>query len=326
MQFHQLKRREFIALLGGATTWPLVARAQPVAMPVIGMLWPGTSPPGYPRMESFTQALRQLGFVDGENISIELRYARGPQQLPELAAELVRIKVDVLTTFGDLTPKIAQQATATIPIIAISDDILGAGIVTSLSRSGTNTTGLTIMAPELSAKRLQVLQEMVPQMSRVAALWDPTTGASQVEITERAAKSLNLGLQVLEVRRRNDIVDAFRAAQSNHAEGIDVFNSPVLSSLYREIIDLSAEHRLPTIYQWKEHVEAGGLLSYGVSLTAMWRQVGTIVAKVLKGAKPADLPVEQPTKFELAVNGRTAKALGIAIPPSVLVRADEVFE
>src|SRR5205085_3693564 len=154
-----------------------------------------------------------------QDISIELRYARGGlRQLPELAAELVRIKVDVLATFGDLTPKIAQQATGTIPIVAVSDDIIGAGIVSSLSRPGTNTTGLTIMAPELSAKRLEVLQEMVPRMSRVAALWDPTTGASQVEITERVARSLNLSVQVLEVRQRNDIVDAFRAAQSNHAE------------------------------------------------------------------------------------------------------------
>jgi putative tryptophan/tyrosine transport system substrate-binding protein len=322
-----MKRREFITMLGGAAAWPLAARAQQSAMHVIGVLWPGTSAPAYPRMESFTQALRQLGFIEGQNISIELRYARGgPQELIELAAELVLTKVDVLATFGDLTPKIAQQATGTIPIVAISDDILGAGIVRSLSRPGTNATGLTIMAPELSAKRLEVLQEMVPRLSRVAALWEPTTGASQVETTERAARSLNLSLQVLEVRRRSDVIDAFRAAQSNHAEAINVFNSPVLSSLYREIIDLSAEYRLPTMYQWKEHVEAGGLLSYGVSLAAMWRQAGTIVAKVLKGAKPADLPVEQPTKFELAVNARTAKALGIAIPPSVLVRADDLFE
>jgi putative ABC transport system substrate-binding protein len=302
-------------------------RAQQPAMPVIGVLWPGQTPPGSPRMESFTQALRQLGFVEGQNVAIELRYARGGlQQVPELAAELVRLKVDVLATFGDLTPKVAQQATETIPIVAVSDDIVGAGIVASLSRPGTNTTGLTIMAPELSAKRLEVLQEMVPKISRVAALWDPTTGVSQVEMTERAARALNLNVQVLEVRGRNDVVEAFRAAQSNHAEAINVFNSPVLSSLYREIIDLAAEYRLPTMYQWKEHVEAGGLLSYGVSLTAMWRQAGTIVVKVLKGAKPADLPVEQPTKFELALNARTAKALGIAIPPSVLVRADDVFE
>ena len=187
----KVKRREFITLLGGAAAaWPIAARAQQARMPVIGVLWPGTSPPGYPRMESFTQALRQLGFIEGQNLSIELRYAReGLQRLPELAAELVLANVDVLATFGDLTPKIAQQATGTIPIVAISDDILGAAIVTSLSRPGTNTTGLTIMAPELSAKRLEVLQEMVPQMSRVAALWDPTTGASQVE-NDRARRPI----------------------------------------------------------------------------------------------------------------------------------------
>jgi putative ABC transport system substrate-binding protein len=196
-------------------------------------------------MESFTQALRQLGFVEGQNLSIELRYAReGLQQVPQLAAELVRLKVDVLVTFGDFTPKAAQQATNTIPIVAVSDDIIGAGIVASLSRPGANTTGLTIMAPELSAKRLEVLREMVPKISRVAALWDPTTGASQVESTQRAAQSLNLDVQVLEIRKRTDIADAFRAAQSNHAEAINVFNSPVLSSLYREIIDLAAQYRL----------------------------------------------------------------------------------
>ena len=182
------------------------------------------------------------------------------------------------------------------------------------------------MSPELSAKRLEVLQEMVPGMSRIAALWDPTTGASQVEATKRAAGSLKLSFQVLEVRRREDVADAFRAAKSDRADALSVFASPFLASLYREIIDLSAEYRLPAIYQWKEHVEAGGLLSYGPNLAAMWRQAGTIIVKILKGAKPADLPVEQPTKFELALNARTAKTLGIAIPPSVLVRVDDVFE
>ena len=323
-----MRRREFISTLGvGLAAWPLAARAQQSAAPVIGVLWPGASPPEPPRMESLRQALRQLGFVEGQNISIELRYARGGlQQLPELAAELVRMKVDVLVALGDLTPRIAQQATPTIPIVAISDDIVGAGLVTSLSRPGANTTGLTIMSPELSAKRLEVLQEMVPGMSRVAALWDPTTGASQVEATKRATGSLNLSFQVLEVRRREDVADAFRAAHSDRADALSVFASPFLASLYREIIDLSAEYRLPAIYQWKEHVEAGGLLSYGPNLAAMWRQVGTIIVKILKGAKPADLPVEQPTKFELALNARTAKTLGIAIPPTVLVRADDVFE
>ncbi len=304
-----MKRRKFITLLGGAAAWPIAAaRAQHPAMLRIGVLWPGASPPAPPRMESFTQALRQLGFIEGRNVAIDLRYAQeGMQQLPELAAELVRMKVDVITAFGDLTPKIARQATETIPIVAISDDIVGAGLVTSLPRPGGNITGLTIMSPELSAKRLEVLKEMVPGMSRVAALWDPTTGASQVSITERTALSLNLELQVLEVRRRDDLIGAFRLARSGRADALKVLSSPFLASLFREIIDLSAEYRFPAIYQWKEHVEAGGLISYGPSLAAMFRQTGTIVVKILNGAKPADLPVEQPTKFELAVNAKTAK-------------------
>ena len=322
-----MKRREFIAVLGGAVAWPLVARAQQAAVSKIGVLWPGVSAPEPPRMESFRQALRQLGFIEGHNLAIELRYARpGSQQLPELAAELVGLKVDVLATFGDLTPRVAQQATQTIPIVTASDDILGAGLVTSLSRPGGNITGLTIMSPELSAKRVEVLQEIVPRMSRAAALWDPSTGASQVSMTESAARSLNLDLQVLEVRRRDDLIDAFRAARSGRADALIVFASPFLSSIFREIIDLSAEYKLPAIYQWKEHVEAGGLISYGPSLAAVWRQAGTIVVKILKGAEPADLPIEQPTKFELAVNARTAKNLGLAIPPSVIVRADDLIE
>jgi putative ABC transport system substrate-binding protein len=182
------------------------------------------------------------------------------------------------------------------------------------------------MSAELSAKRLEILQEMVPGVSRVAVLSDPTTGRSQVSITENAARAMNLKLRVLEVRHRDEIVGAFRAAQNEGAQALNVLASPILSSLYREIIDAAAEYRLPAIYQWKEHVDAGGLLSYGPSLAAMWRQTGTIVVKILNGSKPENFPVEQPTKFELAVNARTASALGLPITPSVLVRADEVIE
>ena len=323
-----MKRRQFITLLGGAAAWPLAARAQQVeSTPRIGLLWPGDAPPASPRMESFRQGLCALGFVDGQNVAIELRYAqRGPQQLPELAAELVRLKVDVIFASGDFAPKVAQQATETIPIVAISDDILGARIVASLSRPGGNTTGLTILSPELSAKRLEVLRDIIPALSRVTALWDPTTGASQVTMTTSAALSLNLKLQVLEVRRREDVAGVVRAARNSQAEALNVFSSPILASLHREIIAFAAEYRLPAIYQWKEHAEAGGLISYGPSLAAMWRQSAIMVAKVLKGVKPADLPVEQPTKFELAVNLRTAKSLDLTIPPSVLLRADEVIE
>jgi putative tryptophan/tyrosine transport system substrate-binding protein len=317
-----MKRRDFITLLGGAVAWPLAARAQQAeSIPRIGLLWPGDAPPASPRMESFRQGLRALGFVDGQNVAIELRYAqRGPQQLPELAAELVRLKVDVIFASGDFAPKVAQQATETIPIVAISDDILGAGIVASLSR------GLTILSPELSAKRLEVLRDIIPGLSRVTALWDPTTGASQVTTTVSAALSLNLKLEVLEVRRREEVAAAVRAARNSQADALNVFSSPILASLHREIIAFAAEARLPAIYQWKEHAEAGGLVSYGPGLAAIWRQSAIIVAKVLKGVKPADLPVEQPTKLELALNLGTAKSLELTIPPSVLLRADEVFE
>ena len=317
-------------LLGGAAAaWPLVARAQQQGESVqkIGVLWPGAAPPASPRMELFRLALRQFGYVEGRNVAIELRYAKeGLRQLPELAAELVRLKVNVITAFGDLAPKIAQQATGTIPIVAICDDIVGAGLVASLSRPGGNVTGFTLLAPELSAKRLQLLQEFVPGISRVAALWDATTGKAQATISESAAQSLKLKLQILEVRNRDDLAGAFRTARAGRATALAVFASPVLASLNREIIDLAAEYRLPAIYQWRESVEAGGLVSYGAVLASMWRQSGIIVAKVLKGEKPADLPVEQPAKFELVVNSKTALLLGLAIPSNILVRADEVIE
>ena len=323
-----LRRRKFITLLGGAAAWPVVARAQQAGNTIrVGLLWPGDAPPVSPRMESFRQGLGALGFVEGQNIAIELRYAqRGLQQLPELATELISLKVDAILAPGDLAPKVAQQATETIPIVAGGDDILGAGIVASLSRPGGNTTGLTILSPELSAKRLEILRDIIPGLSRVAALWDPTTGASQVAMTTSAALSLNLKLQVLEARHREEVAAALRAAHDSQADALNVFSSPILASLHREIIAFAAEYRLPAIYQWKEHIEAGGLVSYGPNLAAIWRQFGIIVAKVLKGVKPADLPVEQPTKFELVVNLGTAKCLGLSIPPSVLLRADEVIE
>jgi putative ABC transport system substrate-binding protein len=210
MRFNDLRRREFITLLGGAAAaWPFTARAQqPGNVIRIGLLWPGDAPPASPRMESFRQGLRSSGFIDGQNIAIELRYARkGPQQLSELADELISLKVDAIFAGGDLAAQVAQQATNTIPIVAISDDILGAGIIASLSRPGGNTTGLTILSPELNAK---ILRDMIPGLSRVTALWDPTSGKSQVTMAESAAESLNLKLQVLEVQHREDVATAVR--------------------------------------------------------------------------------------------------------------------
>jgi len=323
-----MNRRDVITLIGAtAATWPLTARAQQGGMPTIGLLWPADAPPVFPRMESFRQGLRASGLVEGQNVAIELRYGqRGPQQLPELAAELVRLKVDAIFTGGDLAARVAQQATGTIPIVTISDDIIGAGLIPSLSRPGGNITGVTILAPELSAKRLEVLRDIIPGLSRVTALHDPTNGTSQLTMAEGAASALDVKLQVLEIKNREDVGRTIRAARDTQAQALNVFFSPLLSSLHREIITLAAEYGLPAIYQWKEHVEAGGLISYGPNLAAMWRQSAIIIGKVLKGAKPADVPVEQPTKLELVVNFKTAKSLDLTIPPSVLLRADEVIE
>ena len=322
-----MRRREFITLIGGmAAGCPLAAWAQERERRV-GILWPGASPPASPRLESFREGLREGGFIEGRNLAIDLRYSRrGPQHLPELAAELVRLNVEVIQASGDHAPKVAQQATGIIPILAFTDDVLGAGLVPSLSRPGGNTTGLTILAPELSAKRLEMLSEIVPGLSRVAALWDPNSGKSQVATTEIAARTKNIQLQVLEVRHRDDLAEAFAAARKSEAQAINIFASPFLSSLSREIIALAAAYRLPSIYQWKEQVEEGGLMSYGPSLVQLWRQAGLIAGKLLKGAKPADMPVEQPTKFELVINTRTAKAIGLNLSPSLLIRADAVIE
>jgi putative ABC transport system substrate-binding protein len=278
-------------------------------------------------MESFRRGLREQGYVDGRNVRVELRFAReGLQTLPKLAAELVQLNVDVICTFGDLTPKLAQEATRAIPIIAITDDIVGAGLVDNLSRPGANLTGLTILAPELSAKRLQVLKSVFPTITRVATLTDPTTGTAQVLLTSNAAQFLNVDLQVLQIRGREDLSAAFEAAKVRRAEALNVFSSPLLSSLSGEIIELAAEYKMPAIYQWREHVEAGGLISYGPNLGEMWRQCAVMVAKVLAGAKPGDMPVEQPSTIELVVNHKTAKALGLELPLPLLIRADDLIE
>ena len=324
-----MRRRDFITLLGAvAGSWPSAVCAQQGANPSkIGVLWPGGSVPPSPRMESFREGLRRSGYVEGQNVTIELRYAEaGLKQLPDLANDLIRAKVDVIATFGDLATKTAQQVTKVIPIVTLTDDALGAGLIGSLSRPGGNTTGITILAPELGAKRLELLSRMVPGLSRVACLWDPTTGPSQGATAENAARAMKLKLQVLEVGRRDDVEGAFRAAHDGQAQAINVLSSPFLASIYREIIDRAAEYRLPAIYQWREHAEAGGLMSYGPSLPAMWVQDGTLVAKVLKGALPSDLPVEQPTKFELVINLKTAKALGLAVSPNLMALSDDVIE
>jgi len=276
-------------------------------------------------MEALRKGLLDAGYVEGQNVAIDVRHAETAERLYELAAEMVRSKVSVIVSFGDLGPKMAQKATKTIPIVAATDDFIGAGLVTSLGRPEGNTTGVNILSPELSAKRLSLLKEMLPKLSRVAVLWDPVN-PSQLIATQNAAKSLAVKLQVFEIRGRDDLAKAFQAARKGRAEALNVFASPLLSSLQQSIRDLAASHRLPAIYQWREHAEEGGLVSYGPSLLEVWRQTAVVVGRILKGAKPGDLPIEQPTKFEFVINLKTAKVLGLTIPASLLGRADEVIE
>ena len=327
-----MRRRDLIALFGGGLVagfsgdWPVASRAQQSSMAKVGLLWPGPAPPVSPRLESFRDGLQRSGYIEGQNIAFELRYgAAVPQQLADQAAELVRAKVDVIATFGDSATKIAQDATGTIPIVALGDDLLGSGLIGSLSRPGGNTTGISILLRN-SAKRLELLQTIVLGLSRVAGLWDPSTEPSQVGMSENAARAMKLKLQIFEIRRSDDLDGAFRAARDGQLQAISVFSSPLLSSLYREIIDRAAKYRLPAIFQWREHVEAGGLMAYGPSLPAMWQQDGALVAKILKGAKPSDLPVEQPSKFELVINIKTATAQGLSVSNQMQLLADQVID
>ncbi len=310
----------------GLTAWPLAAQAPPgTRLHRVGVLWPGGSPPSGSRMEWFREGLRESGYVEGQNIAIDLRYAEAGDRLRTLAGELAQSNVSVIVSFGDLAPTMAQQATSVVPIVALADDFVCAGLAPSLARPGGNLTGVTILSPELSAKRLAVLKELIPKLSRVAVLWDPANRC-QLAATENAARALSIKLQVLEVRGRDDLPGAFQAAKNGRVQALNVFASPLLAALQQSIMDFAASHRLPAIYQWKEHAVAGGLVSYGPSLAGMWRQTALVVAKVLNGVQPANLPVEQPTRFELVINMRTAKALGLTIPPTFQLRADQTIE
>jgi putative tryptophan/tyrosine transport system substrate-binding protein len=321
-----MRRREFISLLGaGALASP--ARAQSRAPQRIGVLWPGSSAPPSPRMEGLQSGLRDAGLVPGRDVEIEIRYAAtGLEALREHARELVSLDVRVIAAFGDLAPRAAQQTTASIPITAIADDVLGAGLVASLARPGGNTTGITLLSPELSAKRLAILKEMLPGMAEASLLWDPTTGRSQVRTTEEAARLLDVKLRTLEVTGPESLAQALQAAKQARSDAIVVGSSPTLAALYRTAIDFARASHLPAIYQWKEHALAGGLASYGPGLSEMWRETGLLLAKLLRGDSPAELPVQQPTKFELVLNLATAKAIGLTLPQTLLIRADELIE
>ena len=333
-----MRRREFITLVGGVSiAWPLVTRAQQPERPrQIGILSPGRSElpdPTFNMLNAFLQALYELGYTEGQNLTIERQYANGSSdRLRELAAELVSRKPDIIVAFSTTAARPAKQATGTIPIVAVAmADPVADELVASLARPGGNVTGTTFLGPELVSKRLQLLREVVPGLSRVAALWHPnayserTMGGVRNEI-EVAARTLGLQLQLVPAVSPDDFANAFAAMAREHAGALFVMPSPMLFGEYRRIASIAANSRLPAMGVAREFVDLGGLISYGANLTELARQSATYAYKILKGAKPAELPVEQPTKFEFVINLKAAKALGLTIPPTLLARADEVIE
>jgi len=303
---------------------------QPTKVPRIGYLTASSLSAQSARIEAFRQGLRELAYVEGKNIVIEYRTAEGKtERLPDLAAELVRLKVDVIVTGGPTVTRAAKEATSTIPIVmALDFDPVGSGFVASLARPGGNITGLSTLSPEISGKQLELLKEIVPRLSRVAVLGSSTTpgNAQSLRETELAAGAFGVQLQYLDVRDPKDIETAFRAASKGRAEAVLVLASPVLNSHRTQVAELTVKSRLPGIYWQSEWVENGGLMSYGASINDLYRRAATYVDKILKGAKAADLPVEQPKKFEFIINLKAAKQIGLTIPPNVLVRADKVIK
>ena len=327
-----MRRREFITLLGGAAVWPLAARAQQMGkVPRIGYL--GSSSPSLEPhfVEAFRQKLRELGHIEGENIAIEYRWAEGQdRRLPELAAELVRLQPNVIVTAGTPGALAAMQATKTIPIVmASSGDPVGAGLVTSLARPGGHVTGFTIVGPQIEGKRLDLLKEAVPELSRVAVLWNPSNPAlvSYFDTIENAGRTLRISLDpVAEVRRADELDNAFFAIASARPRALLVVADRFLLAHRKRIVEFAAAKRLPGMFPYREYVEAGGLMSYAPSNIELFRGAATYVDKILKGAKPGDLPVQEPTKLELIVNLKTSKAIGLTVPESFLLRADELIE
>jgi putative ABC transport system substrate-binding protein len=299
---------------------------QPGKVPRIGLLAGGSLASSAPLVEAFRQGLRELGYVEGKNLIIEERYAEGQlERYPALAAELVRLKMDIIVCSGRPSTQAARQATSTIPIVmAAVGNPIGSGFVASLARPGGNVTGLTTIRKDLTGKRLELLTEAAPKISRVAVLWGPPA-ASNFKETEVVAGSLGLELQSLEVRNSGDLEGAFRAATKERAQALVALRNPTIFNERKRIAELAIKSRLPAIYDDKEFVDASGLMSYGTNQADLYRHVAVYVDKILKGSKPADLPVEQPMKFEFIVNLKTAKQIGLTIPPNVLARADKVI-
>lgn len=322
------------AIIGLLLAAPFAVEAQPPRGKVyrIGHLSSGSPPGAAHIMEAYRQRLRELGYVVGQNLIIEYRWAEGKfERLPALAADLVRLNVDLITTGVDPAPQAAKNATRTIPIVAIGmSDPVGQALVASLGRPGGNLTGLTYeVVPDQAGKELELLRDAVPTVSRVAVLWNPDAGAwtdFYWKALRAAASTLGVTLQSVEVRGRGDLEGGFSTMVKARADAIVVLGDAVTFTHLAQITAFATRHRLPTMFDYREAVDAGGLMSYAVSLTDLWRRAAVYVDKILRGARPADLPVEQPTKLELVVNLKTAKAIGLTIPQSILVRADELIQ
>ena len=323
-----MKRRTFITLLGGAAAaWPLAAHAQQgKKIPRIGVLWP--NPPA--TFDFLQQGLKDFGYVEGRNIAFEFRWAEGAlDKLPEMAAELVRLQVDVIVTLAPQATLAAKQATQTIPIVFVAmGDPVASGVVSSLARPDANVTGTTRMISEMSAKHVELLKEAVPSLRKLAVLWNPTNSSHRpaMQAVDATARALSLQVQPLEVRAVAEFDGSFDAIVRDKADGLLFIADPVFFIQLRRMADFVGANRLPAICNFTEFPKLGGLMGYAPSLPDEFRHAAGHIDKILKGAKPADLPVEQPTRFQLVINLKTAKALGLEIPPTLLARADEVIE
>ena len=327
-----MRRRILLAALGGISTiWPLSGRAQRQTMPVIGYLGSGSLAPSAPFVDAFRQGLGELGYVEGQNVAIEYRYAEGHHDaLPVLAADLVGRKVNVIVSTGGPAPRAAKAASQTIPIVfIIGGDPVAAGLVTSLARPEANLTGISWLGGDLMSKRLELASELVPQARAIALLVNPNSPQQAERVVrdmQEAARAKGVQLPILNASSESEIDAAFASLAQGLAGALVVTAEPFINSRRQQIVALAARHGVPAIYGIREYVTVGGLISYGANLTAAYRHAGMYVGRILKGAKPAEMPVQQATTFELVINVETAKVLGVTIPTSILARADEVIE
>jgi ABC-type uncharacterized transport system substrate-binding protein len=324
-----VNRRELMLLLGGAMTAARGLRAQHKSMPVIGYLGGASPGPFAPFVAAFHQGLNEAGYVEGQNLAIEYRWAEGRyDRLPALAADLVDRKVDVIATSGGPVPaRAAKNATSAIPIVFVAGDPVEQGLVASLARPGGNLTGFSVMATEVWPKRLELLSELIPRTRVIGLLVNPGTVPNRlIQEVQEAARTKGLQLHTLNAGTDAELETAFASLVQLQVGGLVVGTDPFFNSRREQLVVLAARQAVPAIYEWREFTAAGGLISYGSSLSGSYRQAGAYVGRILKGEKPADLPVQQPTTFELVVNLNTAKALGLTVPPSILARADEVIE